>query len=277
MAGFVELQKTLYRSYALVEYGAPNINWLSNEERAALEFKVQVRRGSSEYKLLSDDVLLQLGSKLIEHMDPTHLVITVVSLATLLFGRLAWKDYLQSRTETRREEIQTQEKRDLLEGVQFLSELETERVRILADALGQTDELPQVDEGMDEARREFLKRLPRDSMAIIGDAEVDGEVAHELIKNPRHRSEEILIEDTFRILRVDTTAPDGFRVRLKNLEENLTLTAGVRDIMISEQQRRIIRRAEWAKVPVIAQIQAKRRGQHIVGAVIIEVNRVDEH
>lgn len=47
MAGFIEFQKAIYRSYALSRYNSININKLTKEEREELEIRVKVEEGSS--------------------------------------------------------------------------------------------------------------------------------------------------------------------------------------------------------------------------------------
>lgn len=45
MRAFVEFQKSLYRAYAIHNYGTPNINKLSHDEKEGLEFTVRVKKG----------------------------------------------------------------------------------------------------------------------------------------------------------------------------------------------------------------------------------------
>ncbi|GAB4374291.1 MAG: hypothetical protein Kow00114_36750 [Kiloniellaceae bacterium] len=275
MRGIVELQQSVYRSYAIAKYGEPAINRLTKDEKAALEFDVKVSEGSSISEIVGEEAFQEFLTALADKMTPEHIVITLLGGALILAGQSVWKQYLQGRTEERREEASNKKQRDMLEHLQFAQRQETERMKILARAMQASPSLNQIDEEAEESKRDILKSIPEEATAHIAGAELNGEVARELIKNPRRPSEEITFQGDYTILRVDTTAPDGFRVRLQRLGEEETLTAGVRERLLSEAHRQIIREAEWAKAPIRVTISAKRRGDDIVEATIREVERLD--
>lgn len=277
MEGFIELQDAIYRTHAILYRGSADLRPLTRDEREGLEFTVKVEGGSSIFEIDGQQAIEELLKVLAAEMEPTHWIIVILSVSVLFFGRLAWKDYLEERAKTRGEEIKSREKRELIENLRYLSEQETERLKILATALGESDRLPAVEEVIDDGRKAVLKSIPEGVSAVLGDAEIEGVQARELAKSERRRSEEVTVEGTYAILRVDTTAPDGFRVRLQNIHDETTLTAGVQDIMISEPQRVIIREAEWAKVPIHVRIDAKLRGDQLIDAVIKDVHAVDRH
>ena len=83
------------------------------------------------------------------------------------------------------------------------------------------------------------------------------------------------IEGEFVIERVDTTVPDGFRVRLKSVDGEMTLSAGVQDALISQEQREVIQSAEWGKVPLRVKLDAKERRGLIIEATIREVEAIE--
>lgn len=276
MAALLDLQVAIYRTHALYRYGASNVSRLREEEKRALEFVVKVGAGSSLFDIDGQQALNELINAVAGNMDGTDVVILGLGVAILLFGRLAWKDYLDSRARTRTEEVQSADRRAQLEHVQFMSDAETERAKILANAISESPQLPRVDEEADDARHSLLKSIPPSANVRIGDADLDADLAHELAKNARRRSEEVVFSGEFAILRVDTTVPDGFRVRLQNLDDASTFSAGVQDILISEEQRRVIREAEWAKEPIAAKISAKLRGEQLVDAVISDVAKLEK-
>jgi hypothetical protein len=97
-------------------------------------------------------------------------------------------------------------------------------------------------------------------------------VANELMTNARRTGEDVAITGTFDIQRVDTTPPaGGFLVRLQRHGDGLVVTAGVQDALLSEDHRTTIRDAEWAKIPIVCTIQARRIGGNITKAVIMNV------
>lgn len=271
MAAFVDLQEAIYRGHAEIRYGGSDLRNLSAEEREALEFLVKVEGGSSLFGVDGKEVVNSLIHAMKEKMTPAHWVTIALGVALIWFGQAAWNDYLENRTQIRLSEIKSKEKRELLEGMRFLSEQETERMKILSEALQQQGELARVEEHADNGRRSVLKTLPPNDNAKIGESVIHGSQARELAKSERRRSVNVTLHGAYIILRVDTTAVDGFRVRLQRVDDGTTLTAGVQDVLISAEQREKIQEAEWEKKPVWLQIDAKRRDSEIVDAVIKEV------
>jgi len=275
MRGIIELQSAVYRSYVLTNYGTHNTNRLTRDEKEGLEFEIKVSEGRSISEILGEEAFIEFLKSVSSQMTPEAVVISVLGTALILAGSSVLKNYLQTRAEERREEVRTRSQREMLEHLQFTQQQETERMRLMARAMQTSPALPKIDDESEEAKRALLKNLPADAVANLAGTELEGKLARELVKNPRRRAEEIEFEREFSILRVDTTVPDGFRVRLQSIEGDMVLTAGVRDVMLSERERAVLREAEWTKAPVLAAISAKRRGEEIVEAVIVKAERLN--
>ena len=268
MTAFLELQDSIYRTYALVKYDTSKLVNLTHDEKRGLEIEVMVREGSSDYKIKPEDILNKIIEVAGEKMEAKHWVILGLATGIMFFGDNAWDSYLQNRLEMRRAEITSKEKQETLKTLRFSSEQETTRMKIMERALGRVRELPDIDDHADSAKRSLLKGVPEEATVDINGKSVDGYVANELAKNPRNESRLVTFEGEFQILRVDTTSPIGFRVRLRNRETGEEFTAHLRDALVSEDERAAIQRAEWRKVPIKCQIEATRRGGAMVDAVI---------
>jgi hypothetical protein len=277
MEGFIALQEGIYRTHTLLQRGTRNLNVITDEEKRALEIEVKVGGGSSSFDIDPKEVLNTLITQMGAHMDGGQYLILALTIAVLWFGRSSLRDYLQHLKEKREAEVVSRDKALMLQGQQFSSEEETRRMRILVSALGENAKLPAIEEEANLAKLGLLKSLPEDGESTVAGVVISGDVAHEIIKNPRRRSEDVVVDSLFSILRVDTTAPDGFRVRLFDLDNEITITAGVQDLLLSEQQRNIIRAAEWSKTPIRATIEAKRRGTELIDAVIRSVEAARAH
>lgn len=58
MKGFMELQSSIYKSYATLKYGEPNAQKLNKDERKMLEISVKVEKGSSDLSVDYQQVAL---------------------------------------------------------------------------------------------------------------------------------------------------------------------------------------------------------------------------
>ena len=78
----------------------------------------------------------------------------------------------------------------------------------------------------------------------------------------------------YRILKVDTQVADGFRVYVENVADGEEFSANVQEVMSSLSHREVIKEAEWSKVPVQLQVNAKVNKGRVVEATIL---RADKH
>jgi hypothetical protein len=269
MEGFLELQKAILRSHALLRYGAGDLRRLPDDDKDALQFEVKVTEGSSNYEIDLQALLEKIGLGLIDKMEPWHIVAVVIAMGVLYAGGSYLKTVLQHKLEKRRMEIQAQEKKDQLEHLQFTAQQETERQKLLADLVKRVPEVRAIESHAENAKNALLESVSTVPSAKIDGVAIDGETAAELMKSARRHSEEIRTSATYRVLRVDTTSPEGFRVRLQNIRTAQELTAIVPDAVRYEKQCDDIQEAEWSKGRVKVTIEGIRRGDDISDAKIV--------
>ena len=92
MEGFIELQKTIYRSHTLLLSGTDNLRTLNRFEREQLEFRVKVDKGSSLYSINLQEIAQKLGADRIAKMTGPELVVTVLGVSLIVGGVIAWAD-----------------------------------------------------------------------------------------------------------------------------------------------------------------------------------------
>lgn len=269
MKGFIEFQNAINRSYALEKTGVPDPRKLSKEEKDALEIKVKVEKGSSIFQINLPDQLVNLGGKVIDKMDPTTLAISGVAIATMWFGTIAWKQFLQYRKEKRESEVNSESERAHLETMQFMSEQETKRAKMLTDFAEKVSYVDNTSRFSDDARIDLLKSLSHASVAEIDGVAMDDDLVKQLTKNARRKSEEVRLDGTYRVRRNDTTDPDVFKVRLENVENSSIIDATVQDDSITTPIKVAIQQAEWQRIPVELKVNAKSLEGTIRNAVVI--------
>ncbi|OED48772.1 hypothetical protein AB838_09710 [Rhodobacteraceae bacterium (ex Bugula neritina AB1)] len=87
-------------------------------------------------------------------------------------------------------------------------------------------------------------------------------------------STEVRLDGLYKIRKVDTTMATGFRVHLIDAEGK-ELVGDVAEVMTTAEDRYIIQEAEWKKLPVHLQINAKERRDKLTDAVIIRARAHD--
>ncbi len=273
MRALIELQDSIYRAHSAVTGGKPTAR-LSRAERERLEFRVEVKGGSSKYEIDLTKIFETLGTASIGKMTGTELIITILGLAVIFGSTAVLLSYLKGRATTKQEELRAKGQEQVLSAFQTLAAEDTKRMEVMANAMQRVPALRAAQEVADEARHELLKAIADESRAVVNGVEIDGEVANDLVKNVRRRSEDITVSGTYRVARVDTTVPDGFRVALRDVTSQEEITASLQDALISDEHRRKIREAEWAKKPVRVDLKARRRRNGIADAVVLDVQDV---
>ncbi|MDC5753852.1 hypothetical protein OPW41_18280 [Vibrio europaeus] len=276
MKGFLELQKGINRSYCLVKYGTPNTKALTNQEREDLEIQVKVGQGSTTTSVDLQTMLTNIGSKVVDKMDPTTLAVTIVSLALIWAGRSTYAMYLENRRQTRESEVKNEETREMLATQKFMSQQETERTRILTKALADNIQIASLNNVATDAKSALIKELGASDKSTIQGIELEGETAAELTKNARRKSVDVAFNALFRIMLVDSSDPECFKVRLKNINTKDEFTATVQDYTVDSKFVKALQYGEWNKSPIQLVISAKTMDNEIRHAKILEAIVPDE-
>ncbi|GHY11872.1 hypothetical protein VCSRO163_2018 [Vibrio cholerae] len=270
MKAFLELQKGINRSYCLVKYGTPNTNVLTKTEREELEIKVKVGQGSTTAGVDLQSLITNLGSKVIDKMDPTSLAILLVSLALIWAGKSSYAMYLETRKQIREKEVNSEEKRELLKNQQFLSAQETERTALLTKVILSDMHVSNISNVANDTKAALIKEFGTTQKTTIQGIEVDGETASELAKNARRKSIDVAFNAKFRILMVDSTDPETFKVRLRNIETHDEFMAKVQDHSLDSKYIKALQYGEWSKTPIQLVVSAKNKDNEIANALVLE-------
>ncbi|QUN06437.1 hypothetical protein KDN34_02945 [Shewanella yunxiaonensis] len=269
MKAFIELQANIYKSYALTRYNSPNVRSLTQEEKKALEIVVTVSEGSSIFDVNLQNILEKMAVDMVGKMEPEYVVTTVLGIALIWAGSAVVKHYLDKRTEVRQAEIKSEEQRAMIENLKFASEQETERTKLITELVVKNAQVANVASLADDSRAELLKRASGATTFELQGVEVTGEVASELSKNARRKSEEIRLDGKYRILSVDSSNPDEFKVKLRCLTSHVEFVARVQDKTLEGKHIEALKDGEWQRSPVTLQINAKDLDGQIKEAVVI--------
>lgn len=275
MKAFLELQLGIYRSYATAKYNSPHKR-LTNEEKSALEIRVKVEPGSSIFSIDMQQLLERLCHELVGKMDPTTIVISVLGAGVIWGGVSSYKSYLDHRTQVRQTEIKSEENRVLIEQLKFGQEQETQRAKVLADALGQNARLQTIANISEDTKASLIKRSSGADIIEIQGVELTGQVAEELVKNARRKSEELRLDGLYRILNVDSSNPEEFKVKIRCQSSGDEFVAKVQDRTLERLHLEALKNGEWSRKAVKLQINAKLLDDAIKDAVVIKAEFPEE-
>ncbi len=274
MQGWVDTQRAIYRSYALVEHGEADARRLTEAEREKLELVVKVQSGSSDQEAALMDIIKEVLTGAVDKMDAKTIAIVTIALALIWAGQSVWRSWIENRKEERLAETSSKSMLKALETIQVAVAGDTEKTKLLEKVMKKEPILSELKEEADDARMDLIKHTAH------VDAEVNGislptAAADSLTKSSRVASEEERRDGVYKILKVDTTVPDGFKVYLEAVDDGETFQANVQEVMSSLNDRKIIQEAEWSKAPVRLQINAKIRRGEVIEAVILRADKYE--
>lgn len=256
MRGLLEFQKGIYQSFAAAKYNHPSKR-LSESEKKDLEIRVDVHEGSSDLDINFNEIAIKLVEQLGARMDPVHVLITVVTIAVLYFGNSAFRSFLESRKEVRLKEISDGTHRKTIEALTFAGQQETERAKIISDLAANNHRIGNISRIAYQAQSELVKSLAAGDSASVEGIPLDSAIAEELTRNARKKSQDIRLDGTYRLVKIDWSDPLKLKVKVFNVDNRLTLDAEVQDDSLTGKYREALRDAEWNRVPVNLRINAK--------------------
>lgn len=275
MKAFIEMQSSIFRAYSLARYNTVQIRGLKQAEKDLLEIRVKVQPGSSLFEINFQEILENICKSMVGKMESKHLVIMVLGIAAIYGSNSAFNSYIGSQKEVRLAEIKGEEQRQLIEQLKVSQENETERLKILHDIIDEQPRLKTINQYYSAASSEVLKRSGDASLITIQGMEIPGDVAVELTKTERKRSNEVYLDGSYRILGVDSSKTGEFKVKLKNTSTNESFVATIVDERINPDYIKLIQKAEWQQLPIRLHVNAREANGVIKQAHIVRAESIN--
>lgn len=288
MESFLDLQKTINKSFALVRY-ADSSRRLTNPDREELKILVEVKDGSSGFIANLEEQAGAIAAGICEgfkSMDSKHKLLAVLALGTMGFSYLSFSAYVDSQKEVRLAEIskleleaERHERMHTLEMVQGMTESQAARY---ADLFGMvTERIPQmqtVSEHMAGTYSSFVSSTKDAEQISINGVSLPGAFVSEISNTPRNSAVEDRIASVYRINGVDHRSGDEYKLSLydviRRVEINATLPKD--GSFVTDAILDIIQEAEWGGKVVLLQLVTKTRAGKLIKAEIEKVTQITD-
>lgn len=264
MPAILDIQKEIFRTYAFIAYGEANVRRLTDIERANLELVVRVGDGSSDLRAKAEEIFNRLVQGAITKMEARHYMVLLISAGLMYSSNVMWKDWLNHQAEVKGKEMRVE-----------LSEQETKRLELIAKATEGNGPARDFQDGLNESRNRMLRSMQDADKLQAGSFKIDGKTAKALSHAPHQHSRELRIDGTFRVLSVDASDIEGFRIKVRREEDGLEFYALIPDAHLSMAQEAIIQEAEWQKRPVALAINARELRGQITTATVMKAEAVE--
>lgn len=260
----IDVQRAVNRAYARTVHGASNSRTLTDIERRDVQFKAKVKRGSSLIEINLGDFAEKLATAIATKMTPDMIAITVVGLAITGASLLAYKAYLKART------AEKQIGQDAINKL-ALSQQETRRLEIFAEAVQRVPSLSHARADFDEARGEIVQAGQNARTISVNSIEIDSETARIIGAARRTQAEELQLNGNYLIISVDLRQPDEVRLRVRRLDNGREFFAGFKDNSLNRNQISVLQTAEWNRQAVYMSINGRSLRGEITTATVISV------
>lgn len=274
MKAFIEMQSSIFRSYALARYNTIQIRGLKQAEKDLLEIRVKVKPGSSLFEINFQEILENICKSMVGKMESKHLVIMVLGIAAIYGSNSAFNSYLEGQKEVRLAEIKNEEQRNLIEQLKLSQDGETERLKILHEIISDQPRLKTINQYYASASNEILKRSGDATLITMQGMDISGDIATELTKTERKKSNEVYLDGSYRILGVDSSKTGEFKVKLKNTSTNESFIAMIVDERINPDYIKLIQKAEWQQLPIRLHVNAREANGVIKQAHIVRAESI---
>lgn len=280
MQGWIELQRSIYRTSSLLQGGVGSGRDLSDDEKNRLELVVSVKSGSSDQGVELTDLLSPLVSGMVDKMSPDQILIIMLTLIVAVASASVMRHWLSERKEIKLAEIESIKTKEIISGhkaalstIAAVSEKEMHRYDLLLKACELAPVAGDIIAEIEKGREALVKSVSKGDASVNG-VKIAADAAQSITPKTRVESEEVRLDGLYKISAVDTTVVTGFRVHLfdKNGRE---FFGDVAEVMTTLQDRDLIRDAEWKKIPIFLQINGRVRRDKIVEATILRAREYD--
>lgn len=269
MAGsLVELQQALNRTFARAVHNAPTARTLTLEEKKEIQFKAKVEKGSSLVTIDLGDYAQKIGLAITDKMTPEMLTITILGLAIAAGATISYKAFLKNRTEQL--DAVTDAKKLI-----SLSQEETKRLEIFADAMNKNPMLKNANEDFDVARHEMVKSVSDAKSISINNVELDNASAKAIASTSRTSSIQIQANGNYYIREIKWLTDEAL-LTLEDIGTKRTFKAAFNDTSLKPNELAIIKEKEWSRGVVYLSINATELRGDITSATIISVTAQPE-
>lgn len=266
MEGLIKFQEGLNRTYAKVVYNQDSARHLKNSEKQDIEFKAKVSEGCTLIEVPLSDFAQKVLLELVGKMEPSHIVVMSIAGMALWVAGSVWKKHLEE--ESKIKDVQEETKKMVA-----LSEQETERAKIMMNAVSKFADLASIEQDARSSRVALLRGVGDAASIEINGLEFKNADAVVLASTKRTESMETQLNGNYQILAVDTSHPEEIKIKVHSVDDGREFSAKFLDQTLDQSQIGILKDAEWARKKVFLSVNATELRGQITTATIVSVRK----
>lgn len=264
-SAIVEIQRAINRSFSLIVHGRNSAAFLTDEERNAIQLKVKVEEGSTDLTFNLQQFAEKLAVEAVNKMSSEMVAITVIGTVALICGTYAFKHYFNKRTEEKT--IAEDVKKSVA-----LSQEETKRLEVMANAINKVASLRFVENNVDQARNSILKSVSDADRLSFNGVSIDSESARLAVTNKRDTAIDVQLNGTYHVTETNLKKTAEIKLGIRRVQDGKEFSASFLDYSLDGDQIKLLQEAEWGRTPVFLSINATELRGEISSAQVISVS-----
>lgn len=265
----VAIQAALNRSYALIAKGQSSARHLTDAEKQSIQFKAKVEDGCSLVKIDLGEFAAKLAEATVGKMTGTEVVIAVIGTAAAFGSVVAYKAFLRHQTENKRIE------KEAAHAI-AMSQEETKRHQILADALAVDRRLEYVRADADLARSEILRGVSDADTITVAGVELSRVAAGAAVRKEREESKAVQLNGTYTVSEASFKQEDATKIYVRSVDDGREFGATFKDDSLDQKQLQLLKDAAFGKNQVYLSINGRLLRGDVTSAEIISVTSQPE-
>lgn len=258
---------SLSRGFAYLTHGQARANLLTKEEKEALNLRIQVRPGSNAFNVFEQG-LEEIIKAMVGHMTGEQTVATIVIFLLLYFSHSLARYYLSQRLEERKNRIDA-------DNLISLSEEETKRAEIMADALSSRTDLKVVEKTSETGRKSLLKASAVEPASRFLGVPVTQEQAKAALSSDKGEGEGMRMDGRYEVVDVGIENPAGWESRFRNLDNSMIFDAQINRNDLTTEDIDCIFDSVREKFFIRAQVNAWVKDGKVQRAIVMRAEKDD--
>lgn len=295
MRGMIDLQKSVYQSYAIVKFGDESTRHLTDQERHDLEFTVKVSEGSVNFDIDFQALIENLLKETVGKMSPDQQFILILVVLLGLTGYKAWTHFVDKKSEERLAEIEASSKTEAeknqisaqLDAIKTIGQQDLQRTEInaahqkqmlevLSGAIEKIPDARRLHEISTEAKTSLIRALAaaEPDTIEIQNIEMPVDAAREITTTPRSRWQQTRLDGVFQILHIDYSNRASLKIKIRRKSDSYELTAILQDETMDRRHLSLIHHAAQKRQLVELTINAFELNSQYKDATIISAKEI---
>lgn len=255
---------SLSRSYAYLVYGKPIASALRAEDKAILDIKMLAISGSNGIEVIGE-AIEHLTHAIVHKLSPRQMAVIIAIFLLLHFGATVTKDWIAAQYA---EKSHADDEKMLVS----LSDSETERMKLLIDALEKNPGLKPVAAIADEGRIPLVRSVvPHLRGSVLG-TEISSEQASVIISKGKDEGQSQRLDGRFEVVEIDVENPEGYMGTLRDTKTGKDIKVSLNRMDLAAEDMRALFDALEGKSAVDALVNAWIVGGKITYAAVVRAN-----